>query len=276
MKKLSILIILLILQTSFAFANDVTPTTNVVRNTIQYDHVVWNGIPIHFTVPVGQERILKFPGPVSFHNSNPRLNTNNVSIQNNAGFLYITAKKPFESVRMAIVLRKTGQVILVDLSSQEDVSDTPVELVIANNKPEAGSNANSGPKPQMINYVTLMRYAVQHLYSPERLVEKNSAIVRIPMYTTRSINLFRNDNVVAMPLVSWRGGGLYVTAVLLKNKWKQSIILDPRNIRGNWLAGTFYPTNYVTANGTLHDRTTLFLISSEPFNSALNKVRGYI
>lgn len=266
----------LLLPISCAYAADVSPSSNVVVNNVQYDHVVWNGIPISFTAPIAQERILKFPSAIELHNTNPALTTDKVSILNNDGFLYITAKKPFSAIRIPFVIKKTGEVVLVDLSAKQNTNDTPVSVVLQTSGQGSTNSKVKKAKPQFVNFVTLMRYAISHLYSPERLVSQNDAISRTPMYTTKSVNLFNNANVVAMPLISWRGGDLYVTAVLLKNIWNQKQILDPRNLNGSWLSASFYPSSTVTANGTKHDRTTIFLISNQPFNAALNQVRGYI
>ena len=86
--KTFLLLLCLLLPFDVAFATDVDPVSNVEVNTLHYDHAVWNGIPIRFIVPVGQERILKFPSSVTLHNNNPNLTTDKVSIQNNNGFLY--------------------------------------------------------------------------------------------------------------------------------------------------------------------------------------------
>ncbi len=268
-----LMLALCLLTPQALLAKDISPASHVVINAVQYNHVIWNGIPISFTVPVGQERILKFPSSVDFHNSNPKLTRREISIQNNHGFLYITAKRAFAPIRIAVTLNATGQVILMDLSAKPNVSDLPVSVVMA----ATPTTIANGPvaKPQLINYVTLMRYALQHLYAPSRLVQEKPAISRTPMYTHKSVNLFRNSHVVAMPLMSWHGGNFYVTAILLKNPWHERIRLDPRTVYGQWLAASFYPTNYVTPSGSVHDRTTLLLISDRPFHSALNVLRGY-
>ncbi len=273
MKKLLIALVLS-LPLANTFVSDASPTSNVVEGNIPFEHVVWNGLPISFIAPVGQERILKFPGAVALNNSNPKLTTDKVSILNNAGFLYITAKKTFAPIRIPFVIKQSGEVVLVDLSAQTNGNDTPVSVVLRSQASKVKTGAPS-QKSQVVNLVSLMRYAIQHLYSPERLMKENTLITRAPMYTTRSVNLFRDSSVMAMPLVSWRGGDMYVTAVLLKNVFNVSETLDPRVINGHWLAASFYPSNQVSANGQKGDRTTMFLVSSRPFNEALNQVRGY-
>lgn len=263
------------LTTTCAFATqDTTPASQMVATQPHYDHAVWNGMPISFVVPVGQERVLRFPGRVVLHNRNPALTTSKVRILNNDGFLYIKAKQAFAPIRIPIELEKSSKVILVDLSAQPNTVDTPVSVVVPGAPTKQASTHPKKP-PQIITYVTMMRYAIQHLYAPERLLKVSNVIHRTPMYTSRSVNLFNNNDVMAMPLISWRGGNLYVTAVLLKNTWHQRLVLDPRNLNGNWLAASFYPTNFVTPMGSAHDRTTLFVLSDRPFNAALSQVRGY-
>lgn len=263
------------------YALDVSPSSNVVVNDVQYDHVVWDGIPVAFSVPVGQERILKFPGSVTLNNTNARLTTNKVSIQNNAGFLYIKAKKTFKPIRLDFTLTSTGQVILVDLSAKDIGSDTPVSVVLSDNNNQDNTTNNSQQNPhnqnniQSVNDVTLMRYAIQHLYAPERLIAHNNSIARVPMQTQPSVDLFDDKSVLAMPLISWNAGELYVTAVLLKNNWDEKILLNPRNINGSFVAASFYPSRIINPKGSNDDRSTVFLVSNEPFNDALNQMKEY-
>jgi integrating conjugative element protein (TIGR03749 family) len=263
-------IFLLFSLPSFADNTDITGVT--AQQHIQ--HVVWNRIPIQFVIPAGEERMITFPGQVEFHNIDSALTSDKITILNNNGTLYIRAKKVFTPVRVPIVLKTTGEVILVDISAATNSDDTPMEVVLPRS-PAGESNAVKQKSNTEINYISLMRYAIQHLYSPERLVTDSVQINRTPMFTTKSVNLVYGDNVLAMPLISWRGGDVYVTAILLKNIWGKKVFLDPRNLMGNWLAASFYPTNFLTAKNTLHDRTTLFLISDRPFNEALNQGRDY-
>lgn len=257
------LILLLMLLSSHVFSDE-----------ISFEHALWNGIPVVFTVPVGSERILKFPNPVTLNNTNAQLTTDKVRILNNDGFLYIKAKKSFSAIRLALTDVKTGEVILVDLSAQKDGSDTPLEIVLDKNTSD--NNKNEAQKSiQAVSDVTLMRYAIKNLYAPKRLIKENDAISRVPMMTHKSIDLFNNGSLLSMPLSSWQSGDLIVTAILIKNTQKQKVVLDPQNINGSFIAASFYPTNYVDPNGNNHDRTTLFLISNTPFNDALHTMGDY-
>jgi len=66
------------------------------------------------------------------------------------------------------------------------------------------------------------------------------------------------------PVISFSSGGLYITAVKLENKQKERVILDPRQIRGKWLAATFQHASLGPA-GEITDTTALYLISDRPF-----------
>lgn len=257
----------------------ITASDNMVSaNVLHTEHVVWNKVPISFVVPVGDERMISFPGSIAVHNTDSSLTTDKVSIMNNAGTLYIRAKKSFNATRLAIELKATGQIILVDLSAAPNADDSPVGVVMPSASTRAGARSSKNkakPASAPMSYARLMRYAVQQLFSPERLIKNDRAIHRTPMFTTKSVNLVHGHAVFTMPLISWRGGDLYITAVLLKNTQQHRISLSPKNIKGKWLAASFYPTPYVTAKKQLHDRTTLFLISDRPFNEALNSMREY-
>lgn len=243
---------------------------NPAADSPAFEHALWQGFPIQVTVPVGQERIVRFPGAVTLNNSNPALTTDRISLQNNAGFLYIRAKKVFAPIRLAFVLKTTGRAVLIDLSGVKKGSDAPLAVVLPT-QPAATKSENPAGSPWVINDVTLMRYAITRLYAPQRLMYEVPGIVRTPMGTQRSVSLI--SDVLAMPLASWSGNRLTVTAVLLKNPWHQALQLTPQMIHGHFRAVSFYPTDTLSPHGTLHDRTTVFLISSAPFNDALAGIK---
>lgn len=274
MKRL-IIILLLITLTSIGWGKDVQPhQKSVVNSHVHYDHAVWNGIPIQFKAPVGQERILKFPTPVSVQIQGDQLTTDKVSMQNNNGYLYITAHKAFKAVRIPIKIKHSGKVILIDLSANKNASDRPVSVVMQKQSTKESNNQKGNNQPSFINYASLTRYAMQHLYAPKRLIQDNSRIGRTPMYTNKAVDLFDNNDLLAMPLISWQGGHLYVTAVLLHNVTPRSVQLNPRAIKGKWLTVSFYPNQVLKPHGHDNDTTTAFLVSDKPFNKALQQVRG--
>jgi hypothetical protein len=95
------------------------------------------------------------------------------------------------------------------------------------------------------------------------------------MQTHKLISLIYGASLEARPLISWRGGSLYVTAVELKNLLKKEVIIDPRRMVGHWQTATFYPTNTLSPRGK-EDTTTVFLVSERPIHEALASTREYV
>jgi hypothetical protein len=82
----------------------------------------------------------------------------------------------------------------------------------------------------------------------------------------------RGGAVEAVPLISWRHRGLYVTAVRLQNQAPEASVLDPRDLRGEWLAATFQHARLL-AHGDEADTTAVYLLSRRPFGESLAGVR---
>jgi integrating conjugative element protein (TIGR03749 family) len=235
------------------------------------EHVVWNKLPITFVVPVNQERLISFPGQIQVVNANESLTKVKVNILNNAGTLYVKAHSTFDPVRLRVILKETGEVILLDLSAVNVGNDNPVDVVLAsnitndkNNKVDSKSTNN-----EAANVVSLTRYGIQQLYSPARLLEANSIFYRTPMYANKIVSFYYGDSINAFPLISWRGGDLYVTAVLLRNRISEQVVVDPNSFTGCWKSISFYPSGQLQVKGSQHDRATAFVVSTSPFGDAL-------
>ena len=277
MNKIIVFLVMFLCLPLLANAQAVSTLNDAAQ--LQAEHVVWNKLPIQFSVVVGKERLLSFPEKVRVVNDDPALTSEKVSILNNSGTLYIKAKQVFESVRLRIVVVSTGETILVDLSGVASGDDLPVEVVLASNtsvninNATQSNSATEGTKKnnETANVVSLTRFATQQLYSPTRLLEENSNIYRTPMYTQKSVVLTSGDSLAAFPLISWRGGDLYVTAVLLRNNLHQAISINPNSFLGCWQSISVYPLTTLSAMGSQGDRSTVFLVSSAPFGDALKQ-----
>ena len=277
MNKIIVFLVMFLCLPLLANAQAVSTLNDAAQ--LQAEHVVWNKLPIQFSVVVGKERLLSFPEKVRVVNDDPALTSEKVSILNNSGTLYIKAKQVFESVRLRIVVVSTGETILVDLSGVASGDDLPVEVVLASNtsvninNATQSNSATEGTKKnnETANVVSLTRFATQQLYSPTRLLEENSNIYRTPMYTQKSVVLTSGDSLAAFPLISWRGGDLYVTAVLLRNNLHQAITINPNSLLGCWQSISVYPLTTLSAMGSQGDRSTVFLVSSAPFGDALKQ-----
>lgn len=243
---------------------------NVLATT---EHVVWNKIPINVVLPVNQERMLSFPDSVQFGYNNAVLTDDMLSIQNVNGTVYLIAKKSFTTQRVFVQLKQTGELILLDLSAKLGADNTPLAIVLPDSLapsslPISNQTQNSSSS-EAVDYTELSRFAIQQLYAPKRLLVNSPNIYRVPMHTTHTIPLIEGDSVIAMPLISWRDGDDFITAVMLRNRLSHLVILDPRRIRGEWKTAAFFPQTRLASVGSTRDSTTVFLISDQPFADGL-------
>ena len=252
-------------------------TSLLAVSTPPAEHIVWQQTPIDVVLPVGQERLVSFPGTVQFGYDKNQLSDSVLRVQNNGGTLYLLAKAAFTPQRVEVKLVDSGKNILFNLSAQKEASNVPLAIVLpetvtADSAVTAtmdNTDITANKTEGTINYLTLTRFAAQQLYAPKRLLIQPPNIYRTPMHTAKTVALLRDGSAIAMPLASWRADDLFVTAVLLRNQTKQPLSLDPRILCGTWQAATFFPKTILTPAGTKTDTTTVFLISRQPFNEAL-------
>ena len=275
------ILILLILLPVLGFAD---PSQLSVTSNASDEHVMFDKTPVQFVVPVGQQRMISFPDRVTITNTDPRLTTDVVSILNNNGTLYVTAKKVFSAILVPVKLITSGQVVLVYLSSDAKAKDNnPLNVVVPQvSAPQYQDNGDKAEPTLTFNAVTLLRFASQQ-FSYKRLATMPDGLSRTPLFTTRTVDIYFGDAVTAYPLASWRASDLYVSVVQLTNTTDQILTLDPRYIIGYWQAAAFYrfdtvmlnqntvqtPFNVLTPQGTSRDYTLLLLVSNMPFGKAL-------
>ncbi len=230
------------------------------------ERIAWTRTPIAIELPVGTERLVHFPGSIKL-GIPPQLQ-GVVRVQSIAGTAYLLANQPFASTRVIVRALGNGQIYLLDLSAEaEGASNAPVEIFLPDEARATGRDAGSEtPACPQHGYVTLTRFAAQQLYAPARLLEDLPGVVRVPV-KREAIGLVRGDGVEALPLIAWRAGDLYVTAVKLSNKTDRPQNLDPRTLRGRWLTASFQH-NRLHAAGSEADRTVVYLISARPFAAA--------
>lgn len=238
-------------------------------HAINYEHIVWEKMPILISLSPDKERLIRFPQPITVVDSELGDKVNVLKVQD---VLYLKAKEPFSNKRLLVQLMPQGEVIVLSLSAQENMDAlNPVEILLnqeSNDIPAKSTGLD-------INAITLTRFAIQSLYSPERLLVIPQGISRTPMQAPKTITLFYGASLLARPLVSWKGGDLYITAVEIKNQLNKDIVLNPNQIVGNWQTATFYPTNTLQARRK-EDTTTVFLTSDKPFSETLNHGREFI
>lgn len=257
---------------------------NCLANPINFDQRIWNHIPINVTLPVSKEKILKFPASVSL--GIPDAIKDKIFVQNNSGWLYLTAKKPFTQSRVEIKDNAAGEILFLNLSAEKNADDEPLEIIYQ--QQEAENKTLPNPLQGSLAYVTLIRYAEQELYAPARLRKNPYNIQLINSYVSQKgtlnqnqifYGLFNDHSTINIPWAQWRGGNYYVTAVMVRNMQKTNIDLTRSlpllcgRINQSWNAVVFFPNWKLAKAGKPNDTTMAFLISQKPFEEQMENCK---
>jgi len=243
------------------------------------ERVLWEKRPIKVHIQTGQERIVHFPDEVRYWL--PDSIKYKVSVLAANGVLYIKASERFTSTRIRVQGLSDQQVYLLDISASEAETVSDELIVMTQESVRNLSKENASPKMTDDWRIRLTRFAAQQLYAPERLLASDSSIKRVPLGLSEPVSLIRGALLEAVPIASWQGNGLTVTAVRLRNTSSSSLklvfekpdspqVLDMREaIRGEWLTATLQH-HYLGAAGSEDDTTTLYLVSKQSFIESLS------
>lgn len=240
------------------------------------ERVVWNKAPIAIPLVVGEERLVHFPDSVSI--GLPQSLTPLLRSQSINGTLYLLAKQAFDPTRVMVRSETDGPIYVLDISAAPGGADSrslpDVQVLLqASQKPpqdlseDAGADQSTSDKQsQSLGYAALTRYAAQQLYAPTRLIPQQLGVVAIPV-NPEPVDLVVGGKIEAVPVAAWKAGLRYVTVVKLINRTQQPVVLDPRELRGSWLAATFQHNRLLPA-GSEADTTAVYLVSDRRFDAA--------
>ena len=243
------------------------------------ERVLWDKRPISVHLQVGYERIIHFPDDVRYWL--PDTVKRHVSVLAANGVLYIRAMEPFPTTRLRIQGLNDHQVYLLDITASEVAAVSDELIVMTKENTRNRSKEATAYRTTEDWRIRLTRYAAQQLYAPERLVDGDSAIKRIPVESKTSVPLIRGGLIETVPIASWQGHGLTVTAVRVRNLSRQSLQLQfDRSdslqaldlsylVRGDWLTATLQHDR-LGAMGDETDTTTLYLVSNRSFVESLS------
>lgn len=243
-------------------------------------HVSWTGEPIKIELGVNQERRITFPSAIFVEydkTTDPALQRVRIQIVRNTAYLKATGAMP--SSRLIIGEVNTQKRYLLDVKAVRTSKQHPrVVVEDSANAYAANPAAPTHPGGNMLRrgddsagYVGLIRFAAKELYAPDRLRGTDKNITRTAVTRKRVHHLIRNHVAETRPVGGWKSNGLYVTALSVKNATSQSLLLDPRSVRGAWKAVAFQ-NNRIEAKGENGDSTALYVVSDLPFSQA---IRGY-
>ncbi|SFV89207.1 hypothetical protein MNB_SUP05-SYMBIONT-5-364 [hydrothermal vent metagenome] len=233
------------------------------------------GDPIPLELSVGQEIQLNFENPLGSIGI-PEAIKSKLKKQLIDTRLWIKATKTFKPTRVLIKNAKGGiSVFLLSATTRKQkVTQHPIKYNVINEKRqlnEVSPVKNANPE---LSYVDLTRFVAQSLYSPKRLIKKIK-VIRVVIDTKKTVPLFIcsetlacNDTVSARPIAAWKSSRYYISAILLKNTSKQQVVLDPRDLIGEWKSATFH-FNRLGQAGSPTDTSVVYLISLSPFEQSL-------
>jgi len=252
-------------------------------------HLTWQGDALSIPLPINKEKRIVFPSPVSI-DVKSALTSDQLRILNDDKSVYLTALKSFSTTRIYATLKESGEVVLIDLSTDDNASNSTQQIDIKqnNNAPldKAVVSTISEPVSSVVednattneaSYADLIRFAWQQAYAPDRLIQNSSNFSRAPMHTEKFVSdLIYGDKVIAHPESSWVSGNHYVTAILLRNKYAHPTHIDIRkDICGDWQAATIYPTSFLKSYGDKRgDSAMLFLVSNQPLGETMGVCHG--
>ncbi|MCW0938728.1 MULTISPECIES: TIGR03749 family integrating conjugative element protein [Erwiniaceae] len=237
----------------------------------------WERVPLQIPLKTGTERVI-------FADKNVRVGfppalNGKLRVQSTGGAVYLRAESDFPPTRLQLQDMESGEVILLDVRATGKGPTEPVKIIYsgdvstASSAAEASSPASGaeGDKPQAkrkkVSYkapipVLLTRYAAQNLYAPVRTVEGVSGIHPVnPQLPSRITTLYPSAPVTVSPVAGWGVAGRTVVALRVRNNSPQKIVLDPRELQGQFVTATFQH-RWLGAAGTPEDTTTLYLVTA--------------
>ena len=233
------------------------------------ERIVWDKAPIAIPLVVSEERLVHFPDSVSI--GIPQSLTPLLRSQSINGTLYLLARQPFETTRVMVRSETDGPIYVLDISASPGGSDSrsspDVQILLESPRQAGAAESTPDNRPLSLGYAALTRYAAQQIYAPTRLIPRQSGVVAMPV-NAEPVDLVHGAKVEAVPVAAWKLGLKYVTAVKLTNRTQRPLVLDPRELRGSWLAATFQHNRLLPA-GNAADTTAVYLVSDRPFDVAL-------
>lgn len=267
--------------------------------TSSVETVTWTGVPINVVIPVGVERVIKFKHS-KIQIAIPMALAGIATAESNRGVVYLRASRPFNKSRFRFREKDTGKIYAMDVTASDesgklapivivteddvDVSEITIEPDLPTPvPPEAQLPTNTpieqvvqAPLPPVVHgYTTLVRFAMQQVYAPERLIESVPDIYRVSFNAdVDAINIVPGAKVKARVLGQWRNADHYVTAVYLQNMSAENITLDPRQLTGRhtWKS-TALMNGVLTPANTFGDATTLVAISDKKWMEGVQWLR---
>ncbi|WP_020406864.1 DUF3438 family protein [Hahella ganghwensis] len=240
----------------------------------EVEKIVWKNTAIQIVIPVGHERVIKFPEMVEVNLTKRLVNRSSIEVLGD-GVVFWRANSPFEAERVAVTTA-SGYTYLLDIMAIEKGGPTHPVTIIDTRYPNPiadGNQAIIGAPEQGYHYVDIMRLAAQDTLKqvPRRLVGNLPGVTSVPV-SGESIQLYLSGELLAFPLKQYKAPpphSFYVTSVKLVNKMSYEVEFDPTLIIGDFIGSSpLFPG--VAPAGTPSDTMVVLLVSNRSFQEAVN------
>lgn len=246
--------------------------------------VRWERIPLSVSLHVGEERIVFVEKNVRV-GFPPSLNEK-LRIQSTGGAVYLRAESAFPQTRLQLQDVESGEILLLDVTATAgkgalepvrvvysgEVSTQRDSQTVRRSGQDGGTAGNTAPaaagtgerraKPRYPAPlpVLLTRYAAQSLYAPLRTVEPVPGVQPLSLSLPGTLTaLYPSAPLTAQPLAGWQAAEYRVVAVKLTNQSARKVVLDPRQLQGQFVSATFQH-QWLDVKGTPEDTTTVYLV----------------
>lgn len=240
--------------------------------------IIWDGVAASIEIAVGVEQVIRFEHP-TIQVGVPIEHRGITSAESINGVVYLRSAMAFDKTRYRFREKDSGTIYLIDIAARQGIGQQPPiflktpDAVPEHSPPEVAEAADTSSKtvpaldiePVRHGITTLVRYAMQQVYAPARLVTPLPDLYTVSFDSTRRrLNLVPGVQVQASILGQWRNEDRYVTAIYLQNMTHEYVDLDPRYLTGRhtWTAAALM--NYrLTAANSFGDATTLVTVSND-------------
>ena len=253
--------------------------------------VVWQGDPIGIDLPVGSERRIDFPEPISDLDVPQVLSERSRIVLTPSGELHWQARAVFDPARV-LATSVTGSLYQLDVGARDTgtqplhmqlidplLLDGPADAVPARAAnaaalqqaaadliPDFLKNPIADSGRGQVDYVALARFALSHFSGPSRLIPKLEA-TPLPVRPLSSRQLLRVQSrfLTVRPLAQWQAGSHFVTALAVYNQSAQTVTFDPRALRRDVQFIAALHSELLPA-GSGHNGTVWAVVTDRPFN----------
>lgn len=235
----------------------------------------YNNEPVTVHLILGEERTIQFGDHVQVGVTKGQQVKQLFRVQSAQGAVFIKPYKEFDKQRVTIKRITDGRVILIDFVSNKAAEEAEalekVRILLDTDNVVSEPQVMSVPDLTIVTPVDLTRYASQRLYGPSRLQQDVKGITEASIGIKSSIRLFKGENkykTYSKPVISYQGGGYYLSGIHIKNISEDSVQLNYLDLNLPFTHATFQH-HMLSSNGTPGDSTVLYLIADKPLKDTL-------